>query len=254
MPQRLYPPARPQSTGAILDAAFQIFAASLLRVLPYGILLALAARLGDLYNLATGRAIGRRASHDLRWWLVYLVSVIVQLLLWAALLQRQRAVAQGERSLMRTELALALQRLPALLGMAVLILLAVAGGTLCLILPGVYLAVAFLMAQPALVLEGRGPIEAMKFSMQLVRGSWWRTLLIFVVAIVILFVFYTLALVILGILYQFTRRADIAIVGAAAVVVISALSVFSFPFIGATTLAVFGDLQVRHAAVTSPRT
>jgi hypothetical protein len=43
-------------------------------------------------------------------------------------------------------------------------------------------------------------------------------------------------------------------VGAAAVVVISALSVFSFPFIGATTLAVFGDLQVRHAAVTSPRT
>ena len=253
MPQRLYPPARPQSIGAILDTAFQIFGVSLLRVLPYGILLGLSARLGDLYNLATGRAIGRVAPHDRQWWLVYLVSVVVQLLLWAALLQRQRAVAQCEPSSMRAELTRALHRLPAMVGMAVLILLAVAGGTLCLVLPGVYLAVAFLMAQPALVLEGRGPIDAMKFSVQLVRSAWWRTFLIFVVAIVIVFVFYVLAIVILGILYQFTRRADVAIVGATAVVLISALGVFSFPFIGATTLAVFGDLQARHAVVTIPQ-
>ncbi len=253
MPQRLYPPARPQSIGATLDTAFQIFGVSLLRVLPYGILLALSARLADLYNLASGRGIGRLARHDLQWWLLYLLSVVLQLLLWAALLLRQRAVAQDEHSSMRTELTLALRRLPALFGMLALALLAVAGGMLCLVLPGVYLGGAFAMAQPALVLEGRRPLDALKFSVQLVRGSWWRTVLIFVVAMVIVFVFYVLAIVILGILYQFTRRADVAIVGATAVVLVSTLSVFSFPFIGATVLAVFGDLQARQAAVTNPQ-
>jgi hypothetical protein len=253
MSQRLYPPARPQSIGAILDTAFQIFGASLLRVLPYGILLGLSARLADLYNLATGRAVGRGAPHDLRWWVTYTLGVVVQMLLWAALLQRQRAVAQGEASTMRAELALSLRRLPAMVGMAVLILLAVAGGTLCLVLPGVYLAVALVMAQPTLILEGRGPIEAMRLSVQLVRGSWWRTFLIYLVAVVIVFVFYVLVIVILGILYQFMRRADVAFVGATAVVLISALSVFSFPFIGATTLAMFGDLHVRRALRTPPQ-
>lgn len=253
MPQRLFPPARPQSIGAILDTAFQIFGASLLRVLPYGVLLALAARLGDLYNLASGHAIGHRVPHDLRWWLAYLCGGVVQIFLWAALLQRQRSVARGERSSMRTELTLALRRLPAMVGMGALIVLAVAGGTLCLVVPGVYLIVAFSMAQPALVLEGRSPVDAMKFSLQLVRGSWWRTCLIFLVALVIVIVLYVLAMVVLGVLYQFMRRADVAILGAAAVVLISALGVFSFPFFGATTLAIFGDLQARHAFVTEPR-
>ena len=254
MSQRLYPPARPQSIGEVLDAAFQILAASLVRTLPYGILLIIAGQLGSIYNLATGRPVGRAAPTDVQAIVVYILSAIAVLVLWAALLLRQRATAQGERNSMRVELTYALQRLQAMAGLSLLMLLAIVVGALCLVLPGVYLCIALSMAQPLVVFERKGPIDAMKLSVQLVRGSWWRTLVIFLVAIAIVFVIYILAIVVAAIILRFARGADVALLSAAVTVLIIALGAFSTPFLAATQLAVFGDLQVRHAAMANPRT
>ena len=91
-------------------------------------------------------------------------------------------------------------------------------------------------------------VEAMKFSIQLVRGHWWRTLGIFAVTAIIVIVFYVLAIALVAIAVQFARGADIALVTAAATVLIIALSAFVTPLIAAMVLAVFGDLEVRHAA------
>src|SRR5258707_959267 len=55
MPNILYPPPRPQSVGEILDSAFRIFRATLLKCLPYATVAVIASQLPNIYYLATGR-------------------------------------------------------------------------------------------------------------------------------------------------------------------------------------------------------
>jgi len=251
MSKRLYPPVRPQSIGEVLDTAFQILAASLFKTLPYGVLTILAGQLENIYNLTTGRPMRRFAPRDLPSAIMYAVSVIALLTLWAAMLLRQRAVAQAEPTSIRTELSRALRSLPALVPMMILNALAVFFGLVLFVVPGLYLLVALSMAVPALVLEGKGPIAAIKYSLQLVRGNWWRIAATFLVTFAIVLVFYFLVLVLAVIAVQFARGADVALVSAASTVFVVALSAFSIPCFAAMTLAVFGDLQARRAAVAS---
>ena len=75
----------------------------------------------------------------------------------------------------RRSLGFAVRRLPGLVG------LALAGGLIlvlafvALIVPGIWLAVAFSVSVPALLLERGGPVQALRRSFRLVRGRWWPT-------------------------------------------------------------------------------
>jgi hypothetical protein len=249
MSKRLYPPLRPQSVGEVLDTGFQIFAASLIKTLPYGVVMILAGQLGNIYNLASGRPLGRFTPRDLPSAFVYVVSLVALSALFMAMMLRQRAIAQGEPTSMRAELLRALGQVPAQLVMFLFNSLAVALGLVLLIVPGLYLAVALSMAFPALVLERQGPIEALGYSWRLVRGNWWPTNAILLVTIVMLAVFYFLVVVLAAIAVQFARGADLVLVSAASTVLVIALGAFSTPFFTAMTLAQFGNLSVRHAAV-----
>ena len=191
MLKRLYPPLRPQSVGEVLDTGFQIFAASLIKTLPYGVVMILAGQLGNIYNLASGRPLGRFTPRDLPSSVVYVVSLVA--------------------------------------------------------LSALFMSMAF----PALVFERQGPIDALAYSRRLVRGNWWRTNAILVVTIVMLAVFYFLVLVLAAIAVQFARGADLVLVSAASTVLVIALGAFSTPFFTAMTLAQFGNLKVRHAAVAA---
>ncbi len=51
-------------------------------------------------------------------------------------------------------------------------------GTILLVIPGIYLAVGLILYWPAIVLEGYGPIAALKQSHHLIRGNWFRSLTI----------------------------------------------------------------------------
>jgi len=55
-------------------------------------------------------------------------------------------------------------------------------GLILFIAPGVWLWGAWALATPALVLEGLGPIKAIRRSYRLVKGAWWRTFFIRVLA------------------------------------------------------------------------
>jgi hypothetical protein len=244
---QLYPPARAQSIPEVLDTAFKLFSISLLKVLPYGMLGTLAGQLGNIYNLATGRPLQRFLPRDPTSWLVFCASIVLSLALWAAVLLRQRAIAQGAPVSTQAELTTVVRRLPALLGLIVLQTIAVAAGLVVLVVPGVYIGIALLVTVPALVLENQGPIEAMKLSLHLMKGNWWRTFAIFLVSLVIVLVFYILGGIFAGIVAQFERGADIAVLTATSTVVIISLGAVSTPFFAAMTLAIFGDLKARVA-------
>jgi hypothetical protein len=251
MSNRLYPPLRPQSVSEVLDTAYHIFAASLIRTLPYGILLILAGQLMNIYNLAAGRPLG---SHpDAPAVLLSVVGFIAVTVLLCALILRQRAIAQGERESMRAELARVLRMLPQLVGVVILVGAAVVLGFVLLLVPGFYLLVALSLAMPALVLEGRGPIDALKLSRHLMRGHWWRTAGIYTITLIVTFVFYFIAAILVVVAVQLIHGADVALTTAAARVLMIALGAFSFPYTTATQLAVLGDLQVRAAAAADGR-
>lgn len=48
-------------------------------------------------------------------------------------------------------------------------------GFLLLIVPGVWLAGSWTMTAPAMALEGKGAVDSLRRSFELVRGRWWHT-------------------------------------------------------------------------------
>jgi hypothetical protein len=252
MLKRLYPPRRPQSVGEVLDTAFNILAASLFKTLPYGILLVLASQLVNIYNLATGYPLQYRL-HDAQSVLVFLVGYLIQAPTGAAMILRQRAIALAEPYSMRAELRHGLLVVPQIAAVGLLFGLAFAVGLILLVLPGFYLLVALSLATPVLVLDGKGPIDALKLSLHLIRGNWWRTAGIYTITLVIAIVIYLIAAILLVVALQLIHGADVAITTAAARVLIIALGAVSFPYLTATALAVLGDLKVRDAAAADGR-
>jgi len=65
--------------------------------------------------------------------------------------------------------------LPSMFIAAVIYFLCFAALCLLLVLPGIWILVAGALAPTAIALEGRDPLAAIKRSVALVRGKWWRT-------------------------------------------------------------------------------
>ncbi|MFE9932143.1 hypothetical protein [Streptomyces sp. NPDC005533] len=106
-----------------------------------------------------------------------------------------RPAVLGRRVAARELLRAALPRTPAVLGAGLLALLAAAGPGAAAFAAGLpalallplapvalWLAVLFALAPTAAGYEGLGPVAALRRSARLVRGAWWRTLCVTVVA------------------------------------------------------------------------
>jgi hypothetical protein len=96
-----------------------------------------------------------------------------------------RAVAEtylGRKASWRSSLGFAARRFHSILWIVLLGgFLTVLGGVFCLI-PGIYLAVAFAVALPVLMSEGETGRSALGRSRALVRGRWWKTAILLLVA------------------------------------------------------------------------
>src|SRR5258708_25582596 len=151
MPDTLYPPARPQSVGEILDSAFRIFRATLLTCLPYATVGVIAGQLPSIYDLASGRGLMQTLITEVRdpvWWLLYVLGTLIVIVLWGAILLRQYALATGHGAATVEELRSALRRLP-----GALLLLCLSGLVIAVwLLPGAEFsgATRYLIYLPAL--------------------------------------------------------------------------------------------------------
>ena len=96
-----------------------------------------------------------------------------------------KAVAQaylGEKPSWRDSLGFALRRFHSILWIVIFGGFLTILGFVLLIAPGVYLAVSFAVALPVLMTEGLRGRRALGRSRWLVKGRWWKTLLLLVVA------------------------------------------------------------------------
>jgi hypothetical protein len=96
-----------------------------------------------------------------------------------------RAVAEtylGHKTGWRSSLAFAARKFHSILWIVLLgSLLTILGAFLCVI-PGIYLWVSFAVALPVLMSEGQKGRRALGRSRSLVRGRWWKTAILLVVA------------------------------------------------------------------------
>jgi hypothetical protein len=232
MPPALLPPAS-VNVNDVLETAKAVFLRTLAKCLPVALAAILCSQLASLYWMTTGRPDGLKDPRDGTFWVLLAAGWVVYTLLAALLMLRQRALLDGRLPELRTELQTLLPRWLPLLLMSLMAGLATFFATLAFIVPGLYLAVALLVAQPVMVLEGAEPLAALQRSFRLIRPHWWRAFATAVFALLIVIVCWLLAASAIGLLGGLLKAmglsaSAVTAVGAACMLAAQAVAVVYF--------------------------
>ena len=257
----LYPPTQPRTLAELLETSLKIFRVSLLKCLPYATLAILAGQLATFYDFSRGRMPSPKDMNDPIWVALYTVGTVLAVILWMATLLRQSTVAAG-RTASRTDLLDVLKNAPAIAAISLLSGTAVAVlilppltlaepyrsvGLAVMLVPAVYIFVALSLSLPARMLAHKGVIQSLMYSLELIRGNWWRTAAIYAVGLSIIMVFYLLAAIMAAMVVSDSGN-PMAIERAVSTTAVLAVAAVGLTFYTAITLTVFGDLEVRRAA------
>ena len=182
------PQLRPLSVGEVLDASFKIVRQSfgtlagcvLVVAVPLNIVntLITASSSDDAFNLddttsaGTGFEDGTEVAASL---VTTTLTLVLMSLASAACFRAVSGVYLGERPTVGGSLRFAATRLLPVIVLSFLYLLGLIPAFIALIIPGIWLAVAWSVSFPALLSEGIGPAAALSRSFRLVKGRWWPT-------------------------------------------------------------------------------
>jgi hypothetical protein len=258
----LLPLPRPLMTAEVLDAAFRLFRAGILRCLPYSGLMVLVLELPTLYStfFGPGDAGGAIPYFTLvSYGVVFLLSVP----LLGVMMLRLNALARGARPRLRTELASALKGWP--LG---LIATALAFGYPLLLVwlrpvlvnsmpftAVVFAAVPvfwpvglFAITLPAFWCDGRAPLSAFAESLRLTIRSSWRMFGATLATISMVAVFVVLSIIIVYIIMPLFGRVDLFLVATVQSLLLLVVGAFGVPFVLAMLIVSHQDLKLRRQA------
>lgn len=194
----------PQPVGGILDSGFKLFKASAKRVIPITYLGALSGAIWGwilqttmLANLAeTGQL-----SFDVPVVITaYILMIVIGTILMATAIIRIDTVYLGEELSFGNALLAGSKRAPAVFGASLIYMLAILGGSILLLIPGIFLSVSLAFAFYAAAADKKGPMVSIKYSYGLVKGNWWRTAGLLTIIFIIAFVFYIAVGFVVGIL------------------------------------------------------
>jgi hypothetical protein len=251
---------RPRGVGEILDAAVALYKArwgSLVRlsatvVLPVqllNVLITLSTRPTDVTFGATGPA----PQYDSRqaFWVplagTVVMNVVAVLSTAFATAIVMRLVADtyvGRESTARDSARLAINRLPAVLGLSLITSIVVIAGTFACLIPGIFLQVSWAVAMPALLLEHKRIGQALNRSFQLTRRRWWS-------AFAVNYLGTTLsAIVTFGLTLLITGGIHVVLHGTVALAIAQGIAgaitaTLTTPFIAAAIIVLYFDLRVR---------
>jgi hypothetical protein len=259
-PVGLLPLPRPLMTGEVLDAAFRLFRAGLLRCLPYSGLAALVLELPELQSTYfPGGWLGSSADH----YALPAVSMLIGVLLFGVLTLRLQAISHGERPRVRREVFAALKRWPAAV-IASVGSLAFTGALVAvgamfnplypnpLVLLGLlalaWPAALFAVGLPAFWCDGLNPFRAVARALRISWRSVWRIVGVVLAVACILVVFYVLAAIIVGVISQLLRRADLVLITAMRSINSLVMGTLGVPFVLATLIVAYEDLKLRDLA------
>jgi hypothetical protein len=263
MPNIAYPPGRPLSVGEVLDLAFGIYRATVIRCLLLSSVGVLASEVWRIYVLARGaRPPGLQTlAAQLREppiLALYLTGLLAQMVLISAVVLRQYRLITGPQ--IGGELGSAVRRLPAILALALLLALTGSACFLPLLMGGVLrpllqvlgllavmgILVRLVCSSTILLVEHIGPLASYRRSWRLSDGSFWRLCLVYAIATVIFLAIYLVLGIVVGSLGLILGQGDVAVATAAGAVLAIAVVALLVPLYTALSLAVLADLKVRR--------
>ncbi|HEV2146507.1 MAG TPA: hypothetical protein VGR37_03740 [Longimicrobiaceae bacterium] len=180
---------RPLTFGEILDGAFVIyrrhfatlFTTALIPLLP-------VALLWGAFGLVSGGNQLDSAAAGLTFLLVYPVMIVGMLLMWGALIHETAQAVEG-RAMDRAEAyRVAFRRMLPMVGTSILFVILFAIGLIALIIPAFLVMIMLFAIWQAVVIEGKGPLDAISRSRELARGAWGRVFGIQVVSYIIVMI------------------------------------------------------------------
>ena len=175
---------RPMGIGEILSTAFQLYqrhwrtllAIAAVVVVPFTLVQYL---LGD--QVRTRGEVTSNGVVETATWAVgiaglvaALAAVVMFLVLTGAITRAVAAEVAGEDPSVEQSYRFGFHRLGSVLLVSVLVGLAIIGGLILFIIPGIYIGVRLAVSIEALVVEGRRGTQAMGRSWELVGGHWWH--------------------------------------------------------------------------------
>jgi hypothetical protein len=270
-------PTQPQRVDSVLDTAVKLSKASIVKVLPLSLLMALVSMPGSIYLFVKGGVDLSDPFGMIRlmlspgYLLVSIASCIGMLLIVAAVSLKMAAIASDSDMSTTAALLKALRHLPSLLVSLVLYVVVVAIGPFLLTVPtlmsrsnslavslGVLLTIVSIIPGVSLLLfvgtnlfENKGPIAALTASHHLVWGKWWHTNAVLVIGTLVLIVIYAIAALLVGgvaaVQVLGGGSANLALMSLVSDLLIGLVSSpFVTPFSVALFLAIYWDLQLRR--------
>lgn len=213
-------PDRSAGVSGLLEAATRLFRVTLFKLLPEAMVALLITQLPGLYARARGLTVTvTQMPQDPVFWVCYIASDVLLLLLVGTILLRQGALLRGGSSNLPAELRGAAQRLlvafvasfvatcvlSVCASMSLAPLLVAGGGLLVWLgaLPGIaigtYLFVCFFILMCVVMFEPVGPWQALRVCVQRVRPLWGRFLAVVVIGLLVMAVCVLTAGVVLGV-------------------------------------------------------
>lgn len=230
-------PAR--DLGGLISETFRVYRHNFW---PFVIIAFLAAIPGLLASLALPQTLPGALPSPLPWLLILLGYVLSILAHGAMVCGVAQQYLRGRVDVAECSVRALRRAIPLLLAALVFGVMLVGSAILMLLLVGIplflYLLVSRFFYIPAIVLEGRGPINALGRSRELVTGSWWR-----VFGIGIVFVLMMVAVGVAAWAPGFVLTLSNERLGSA---VTTALLAFVSPIAAIGTAVVYLDLRARR--------
>ncbi len=269
----LLPLPRPLMTAEVLDSAFRLFRAGLLRCLPYSGFAVLVLELPTLISTfrddtiripviaspfggGSAAVLGITESQ-----VVMLVSMLLDVALFGMITLRLYTLSQGERPSFRAEIRTAVRRWPAAIiatigALGFPLLLFALGPMFASILPGdalfvvavplVWPTALFIVALPAFWCDRFGPFAAIAWAARISRRRSWRMVGAIVATTCIVLVFYVLAAVLIAMLSPILGRADLFLIATVRSVLTLVVGALGVPFVLAVLIIAYQDLRLRE--------
>jgi len=173
---------RPRSIGQTLDDGMRLFRRA------FTSLFSLSLLANALIGVPILLAADVTTAAGLRFIAAMVLGWALSLAFFSALSYRLWGIASGADPGFAASTRRGFACLPAMLIALLMYLLAVAGGLILLIIPGIMLSVSLFFYSLMIVLRGDGPARALGASHGLVRGDWWRTTAVLSVAFALIMI------------------------------------------------------------------
>jgi hypothetical protein len=261
-PGTLLPLPRPLMTGEVLDAAFRLFRAGLLRCLPYSGLAVLVLELPTLYStflwpFPDALPVAGLSPRSV----LYLAVLALLAALLGVITLRLQAVSQGQRPGFRREVGTVLWRWPTALiatvgALGIPLFLFGLGQVFtslftieALVVLGALMlwpTALFAVALPAFWCDRIGPFHAIVRAMQISWRRSWRMVGAILATVSMVGVFYVVAAIIVRMVLPLLGRADLFLFATLRSLLTLVVGALGVPFVLAVLIVAYEDLKLRH--------